>query len=119
MWRDHACYGIFPALNSIPPPSPPPPPPPPPEKEKKIVLYIHFLKCSKQNDILYFPVSYFIYGLKYQNEKKYQGQISQTWYEAGLCDPHFLSVTHHYFIDTKAMWARVNCDRSRDPNMSW
>ena len=64
-------------------------------------------------------MSYFIYGLKYQNEKKYQGQISQTWYEAGLCDPHFLSVTHRYFIDTKAKWARVNCDRSRDPNMSW
>ena len=36
------------------------------------------LKCPKQNGILFFPVSYFIYGLKYQNEKKYQGQISQS-----------------------------------------
>ena len=40
--------------------------------------------------------------LKYQNEKIYRGQITQTCYEAGLCDPQFLSVTHRYIIDTKA-----------------
>ena len=53
------------------------------------------------------------------NEKIYRGKISQTCYEAGLCDPHFLSLTHRLIIDTKAKWARVKLHRTRDPNMSW